>query len=168
MNKKSKFCPKCKGEVDKDAEKCKHCGSKLKTWPQKHPILTIFVAAILFYIVFNFETEKQNENKTPKQIIKISADQIFQEYQRNEISADEKYKNKIIEVSGIIDSVGKDILDTMYVALKTSDIFGSVQCMLDNSELGKAVNLQKGASIILSCEPKGKIVNVLLDGCVIK
>jgi len=37
-------------------------------------------------------------------------------------------------VLGTIENIGKDILDNPYIALKTDNIIGSVQCMLADGE----------------------------------
>ncbi len=38
-------------------------------------------------------------------------------------------------------------MDNPYIALKTNNIIGSVQCMLDDAEKAKAAQLEKGARI---------------------
>jgi len=86
----------------------------------------------------------------------------------NTVAADEKYKGKTIEVSGTISSIGKDILDTMYVSLKTGDIIGSVQCMLEDSELEKAASLTQGQQITLTGEKPDYLMNVILRNCKIQ
>ena len=85
----------------------------------------------------------------------------------NEIAADEKYKNKTVEVSGTVQDIGKDLLDSMYITLQTNDLITSVQCMLEDSESGKAANLNKGNAVSVKGEVNGKMMNVLINDCVI-
>lgn len=47
MNEETKKCPKCKEEVLKGAKKCKHCGSNLEGWFDRHKLLTIFLLLLL-------------------------------------------------------------------------------------------------------------------------
>ena len=49
----------------------------------------------------------------------ISAADLMRQYLANEVAADINYKDKTILVSGIIQNVGKDILDTPYVAFQS-------------------------------------------------
>lgn len=47
----TKKCPKCKEEILKSAKKCKHCGSSLEGWFDRHKILTIFFILLLIVIM---------------------------------------------------------------------------------------------------------------------
>ena len=78
------------------------------------------------------------------------------------------YKNKILEVSGSVSSIGKDIMDNPYVVLKTSDLLGGIQCMLTDEEKSKAGKLSKGNLITVVGKNTGKMMNILLDECSIK
>ena len=44
----------------------------------------------------------------------LSANKLFKEYDKNSVAADAKYEDKIVVVSGTIQSIGKDIMDTAY------------------------------------------------------
>ena len=44
----------------------------------------------------------------------LSANALFNEYDKNSVAADAKYEDKIVVVSGTIQSIGKDIMDTAY------------------------------------------------------
>ena len=46
---------------------------------------------------------------------KVTATQMLADYEANEVAADQKYKGNMVEVSGTIKNIGKDILDTPYV-----------------------------------------------------
>ena len=108
------------------------------------------------------------EPKTQEPIIKISAINLYEEYKENEVRADELYKDKQLEVFGIIGNIGKDILDDMYVTLQTDNYFSGVQGMIKESEKNKVINLQKGQEITLECKNSGKLINVILRDCIIK
>lgn len=107
-------------------------------------------------------------SETEVEAISISAQQLYSEYKDNQIAADLKYENQILEVSGTVESIGKDILDDMYVALNTGDIIGSVQCMLEDSQLDKAVSLVEGQSIVVQGKNSGMLMNVILRNCTIE
>ena len=97
--------------------------------------------------------------------IAVSANQLSSAYNANEVSADDKYKDKVLEVTGTVDSIGKDFTDTSYVTLQASgDILG-VQCMFDDQYKSQLSKLQKGQRIRLRGTCKGKTLNVLLADC---
>jgi len=98
--------------------------------------------------------------------ISVSASELTSAYNANEVSADDKYKDKVLSVSGTVDSIGKDITDTPYVTLQASGDFLGVQCMFDDQYKGELAKLQKGQHVTLRGTCKGKSLNVLLADCV--
>lgn len=170
----TKKCPKCSESIQADAQKCKHCGSDLRSWFVRHKVLTGLLALLLILILpglFAGDPPTSDSSTTtvptPVAAEKITATQLYSAYDQNAIAADAAYKDKHLEVSGTIGNIGKDILDDMYVALKTSNIIGSVQCMLKDSEFSKAVNLREGQQITIVGRNSGKLVNIILRDCII-
>lgn len=110
---------------------------------------------------------KKSEAQTtpPPAAIKVDAKKLSADYEANEVSADNQYKGKIIEVSGTIKDIGKDILDDPYVSLETGNIIFGVQCMFDKSDAGLLANLAKTQKITLSGKVSGKLGNVILRDC---
>jgi len=98
----------------------------------------------------------------------IQAKDLYNEYDNNEIAADEKYEGEEILITGTIQEIGKDIFDDMYVSLKTDNIIGTVQCMLADGETNKAAKLSTGQSITMSGESPDYLINVILRECVIE
>lgn len=154
-----------------------------QNWFARHKMLTGIGALILFGALVNaIGGTSQNQPsssvssgapqaavpaKEPPQAIKVSASDLMAEYDANEIAADAKYKGKLLEVSGTISDIGKDILDNPYIALKTQEAFSSVQCMLKDSEKDRASSLAKGTQIIVQGTDGGKLLNVFVRDCVI-
>jgi tRNA_anti-like len=102
--------------------------------------------------------------------VKVSAGDLFKAYEANEIAADQRFKDKLLEVTGKIDSIGKDILDTPYIALSTGGQFEilHVQAYFDEGALSQLANLSKGQSVTLHCRCDGKMMNVMLKDCTLK
>lgn len=114
-------------------------------------------------------TDTAKESATPEkhkeEAIKITATELYQAYNDNEVGADEKYKGKLIEVTGVISDIGKDLLDTPYVSIKTDDIIGTVQCMFSKDDASLLANLKKDEQITIRGKCKGYLMNVLLENC---
>jgi hypothetical protein len=100
--------------------------------------------------------------------VSVSASALFNAYESNEIAADETYKGKIILVTGTIDSVGKDITDSMYVSLKTSNSIFGIQCFFDDANKGALSRLNKGQTVTIRGRCDGKFGNILLKDCIIQ
>ena len=174
----TKSCPKCQEDIQVNAKKCKHCSADLRNWFARHRIIsTLLWLFILWGVISSFWTTPQNSNtwasnsiqpEIVEENIKISSTQLYQEYEENEIKADDKYKNKTLEIDWTIESIWKDILDSMYVALKWDWLIFSIQCMLKWSEKEKAINLNEWEYITVVGKNSWKLWNVLIRNCVIK
>jgi hypothetical protein len=96
---------------------------------------------------------RENNTLTPEQLVGAYTD--------NEVRADGNFKGKTFYVDGVIESIGKDIMDKPYVSLKSDDVVRSVQCMLDSD--AEAAQLNKGERVTVKGTCKGMMMNVLLD-----
>jgi hypothetical protein len=108
-----------------------------------------------------------NTPQTPAQPpIRVSAIQLSSDYNANGIAADAKYKGKVVDVSGTVDTIDKDILNDPYVSLKTGQYSVlSVQCVFSQAAESKLTGLSSGQQVTLEGTVSGKTINVLLDGC---
>ena len=114
------------------------------------------------------EQQKAQESKPVEEVaIKVTASQLYTDYEANEVAADAKYKDKNVEISGTISSIGKDLMDTPYVALVVSPnnpVF-SVQCMFDKSDQSKLTSLSKDSKIVLLGKVSSKLGNIIVRDC---
>jgi len=57
---------------------------------------------------------------------------LLTDYGANEVAADQRYKGRVIETSGVVGEIKKDILDRPYVLLQTTETeiqIPSLQCI---------------------------------------
>lgn len=132
-------------------------------YPKNTSLRWIAIAIMVFLFFFVILMHKPKGSS-----IKITARELYAKYEANTIQADELYKDKLLEVFGVVESIGKDILGNPYVTLKTDNAIGSVQCMLADSEKSKASELSKGQSIVIEGKNSGKLMNIILRNCKIK
>jgi hypothetical protein len=98
-------------------------------------------------------------------VIRVSIAQILRDYKANEVAADEKYKGQVIEVTGVVGEIKKDITDSIYVTLGTTgDEFEIpvVQAFFDDAWKGQASSLQKGQRLTIRGRVNGLMMNVLV------
>lgn len=108
------------------------------------------------YLKLNYPESKYYVNFD----IKTTARSFYEEYDANEVAADDKYKNKKIAVTGVINGIGIDILDKPYITLRTGD-YGSIQCFFIDKTVVK--NLRKGSNITVVGSCSGKTLgNVII------
>jgi tRNA_anti-like len=112
--------------------------------------------------------QKSESGTTVKsEAINISAKALYEAYEANEIAADEKYKGKQVRVSGVVDSIGKDILDTQYVVLKGDGVMFGVQCMIGDEHKEILAKLSKGQKMVFQGEVVGKSIgNITISDAV--
>lgn len=154
---------------------------KGKSWVKRHPILT--AVGVLFIIgligssldktpdtktvATDTNSVQQTETKKEPEVIKVASTAMVKEYIANEVSADTKYKGKLVEVSGTIKDIGKDIVDTPYIIIESnpSDYFTQIQCMFSKSDVETVGSLQKNTAVVVQGEVSGKLGNVLVREC---
>ena len=100
--------------------------------------------------------------------IKVTANELMQAYVDNKVKADETYKDKTVELSGTVDTIGKDITDTPYITLKTKEMLYSVQVYFTAEDTKKLGDLKKGQSIKVTGKCTGAMGNVNVKDAVLK
>lgn len=97
----------------------------------------------------------------------VSASQILKAYENNKLKAEQTYAGKRIRVSGVVGSIGSDIMDQPYVTLGTGASFEvtQLQCMFSKEQAGQLANLDKGQSLTLEGTVDAYVMNVMVKDC---
>jgi len=168
-----KPCQGCQTQVDTTAKVCPKCG---RPNPAKTPTsklwtigIPIFVMAGLIKVCSGTHAPTPSEsvkrvNAEPSEVksaaptIQISAINLWQAYESNEVAADEQYKNKRLLITGTVTSIDKDFLDNIILVLKSPNQFMGTHATMEKSEKSEASRLKKGDAVTLACTCKGRIV----------
>ncbi len=162
-------CKECGQEVSQKAGSCPKCGAPIK---KKTSVVTWLVTGLLalwFIGILSSKNEKLSSSPvpaptsssknapatftdSPKEIYKITAQQLFADYGANEVATDEKIKGKIVQVGGTVESINKDFTDSIIVSLRTSNQFMSARMYVNDSEKQRAIVLKKGDRVVLQCK----------------
>lgn len=116
------------------------------------------------------EVAQTTDNNIPVQqveTLKVTAVQLSGDYKANEIAAEAKYKGKLLEISGLVGDIGKDITDTPYITFQIDQysIVNQVQCMFSKSDEQLLASISKGQRLTVTGEVSGKLVNVIVRNC---
>jgi hypothetical protein len=95
----------------------------------------------------------------------LTADQLFSEYKADEAAADNKYKGKVVLISGPIRMIGK-LMGTAYIVIGGHGFLDGVQCMFGES--AGVGSLSKDSQVTVKGEVGGKKGNVLLRNCTLE
>jgi hypothetical protein len=88
----------------------------------------------------------------PKPIVLLATD-FYDEYQKNEVAADEKYKGKPLRVVGRLLSIDKDALGQMVIKMEAGATpLASIRAQMREGEKAKVVGLQKKQALSIECE----------------
>jgi len=101
-------------------------------------------------------------------VILVDAPVLFQDYAVNEVAADAKYRGRILGVRGVVDSIGRDILDNPYVTLRGGGPSDSwwVHRTFPKEKSGDLVDLRPGDRVTIGGICKGKSLGmVVLSPC---
>jgi len=126
-------------------------------------ILSAFAVMAAGSLQSEESTEAQVASQAPG--LSVSARQLYSDYQSNGIAADQMYKDQTILVTGTVDMIGKDIMDTMYVTLIGDGVIGSVQCYFAKAHENELAGLRQGMSVSVKGRCDGKMINVMMKGC---
>ena len=131
-------------------------------------ISIIFFVIIAFGSLEEFESLDDEPKITAdtKPNLIVSARKLYEEYNANEIAADEKYKGKIIQVTGIIRDIGNDIMDNAYITLIGDQYFRDIQCYFREKSIVAGLSKGKRISVMGSCS--GLMMNVHLNNCIVR
>lgn len=164
-----KKCKTCREEIDQKATKCPKCGTDQRGFFRKHPIITGILVLFLIGLIASAgggknsssgSSESSNKEATtktepttkpteqaPAKPEIVTASVLVADYDKNKLSADEKYKDKLVQTTAYIKNISSDITGQYYLALNpTNDqyYFGtSLQCFFkDKAELTSLANGQ--------------------------
>ena len=113
MNKE--FCTKCGEELKEDSAFCTSCGNKfnsensineatLKSGKNKKILFGViaFIAFIVFALIIGNGKESTNNSVKAEnsQVIRVKAEEMIDDYIRDQASAEKKYKDKRVIVTG--------------------------------------------------------------------
>lgn len=143
-----------------------------KKWYKKWWVITIVVIVVLYSIgndATDETTKKMTENQSPVQETKqseadkavkpenttpeiiVTSANISKAYSENEVSADVKYKGKLIEISGKVASVDNGTFDNEMI-VRISDgkyDINNTWCYMKESEREKVLAFKKGQQVVL-------------------
>ena len=124
-------------------------------------VIGLIAAAFVYYYVFVYSKNNHRNVANEKGIV-VTAVQLVNDYTNSEDSANKKYLDKTIEVTGEVASVKQDSL--ISVTLKSNDAFASVYCTMQ----GNQAKPDSGKTITIKGICTGKLSDVVLKDAIIQ
>ncbi len=122
------------------------------------------VGGVTLYKIWN----KPFKDPLQGNAIKITAVQMFNDFSTNEVNAQKKYVpeklgEKIVEVTGQINEIGKNEDGEVFYTLKTSNEMFGVKCIMEKEEEIK--NAKVGGTITVRGFCDGYNMDVIVNRC---
>lgn len=170
IQEQTKASPASKEDVYKEQERAYREGEIQQEGKQKQkkrsPVLIVCIAVIGFSLLAGFAAYILSHGlpfitpvssspapqiaPTTAEVIKITAEELLKAYYANRKSAEAKYKGKVLQVSGVVGSVGKNVVGTRFVKLAGDYIEAwRVQCMFDGENESQLASLTIGQGVIV-------------------
>jgi len=125
-------------------------------------LLLIFAAAGYGWYIFN---KKPADVRRQKADMEINAKDLLQLFQQNETAADARYVDKVIIVSGIVQSMQTDAQGKTTISLDTGDPMAAVTCSFYNEETAAVKQINKGSRVHVKGICTGMLSDVILNKC---
>lgn len=125
-------CKSCHAEIPAKASKCSKCGTDQRNWFRRHPIWTgilILVVIGIFSSASGGDKSSETKSTTSQTMQKqneqtptvVYATTLVGEFDKNKLSANEKYKDKLVQTTGYIKNISNDVTGSYYLSLNPNN-----------------------------------------------
>lgn len=137
---------------------------------KRKALLTIAIIAALIaaYVVYSNFLKTAPAMKDLVAEFKLSAVELYAQFEADEIAANAKFQNKILEISGEVVEVTSEEGGNPFISLKT-DGFGVIKCTLESAPSFEALQkIEIGGEITIKGECIGMLLDVLIERSIIQ
>lgn len=100
-------------------------------------------------------------------LLLVSVDEITKTYEENQVSGDQKYFDKKMNVTGTISKINSGIGNVPYLSMAGPRMFSSAVARFERPDIDRIAKLKKGQKISLVCIGGGVVLSSpALNGCV--
>ena len=100
--------------------------------------------------------------------VRTSASALDQEYYNDRQAADQKYRDKVLQVSGMVMRVEQDGSGQISVILQGAQSrLSGIECQVDRTQMQEVQQLRAGQQVIVKGYGAGKTIHVRLRGCLL-
>jgi hypothetical protein len=129
----------------------------------------VVIPLLCLGIVLFFRTSDEGAVELrQKPQVRTSASALYQEYDNDRQAADQKYRDKVLQVSGAVMRVEQDNSGQIAVILQGAQSrFSGIECQVNPTQTQEVQQLRAGQQIIVKGYGAGKTIHVRLKGCLL-
>lgn len=125
-------------------------------------IIVVGVLVVMGIVGQQLPTHADNVAATiaspPKPVYKTTAKALFADYDANEVATDQRIGGAVVEISGVIQSIDKDVTGDSVIQLATPNEYLPASMTLVYSQNATAATLSKGQKIVMRCVKMMRII----------
>lgn len=132
--------------------------------------MRLLAIPIVVLVVILFFRTSDREIVHPEHIsaFRMSAVSLSRTYLKDPAAADQRYRDRLIQVSGQVARVEQDMSGQLAIILQGSQSrFSGVECEVDQAQLGDVKDLRSGQRILVKGVGAGKTIHVRLSDCLL-
>ncbi|MFC2069361.1 hypothetical protein ACFLTP_10215 [Chloroflexota bacterium] len=135
-------------------------GLEAQMTPEPDPIAKVETQLI-------HDTELKAELLQTPTAIEVTVDELLSAYVTDVAAADERFGDKILKITGVVDRINKKYLDFDYITLTNTEnsLLQHVQCLFDKKHGPELNQLTTGQKVTVQGTYDGSIVNIRLRDC---
>lgn len=131
----------------------------------RNVLIVLLVAAIIGGIIGYRQYNKPHRNlKSEEVTAQITAQELFDDYKKDEAAANEKYLDNILQISGTIEKVNIEE-EKSTLQLQTDDLMAGIICEFEKGELKTIPTAGEKINVRGICT--GMLMDVVLVRCVL-
>ena len=130
-------------------------------------IVAVCVALIAAFVVYSTFLKTAPYMKNLETDFKLTAIELYAQFDADETSANTKYQNKVLEITGEVVEVTSEEGGNPSISLR-ADGFGVIKCTLESPPSFKVLeNISIGGNLTIKGECIGMLLDVLIERSII-
>ncbi len=131
-------------------------------------LLVVGIAGLTGLGVGLYLYNKPHDNLSNKKAdFALSADAFFAAYDQDEEASNQKYLNKLVDVTGPVAEISGDATQGVVVILRGENEMFGINCSFEPEDAAKATTLKIGQSVTVRGLCSGKLMDVSLARCIL-
>lgn len=124
--------------------------------------IIVLLGGLAFYTYY----QPHKDIKQTKADYTLNATNLFSEFEQDELSANDKYLDKLIQVSGTVKEVSIENNKIISISLESHDVMFGIICQLDEHTKHLRSDFKEGEKVTFKGVCTGMLMDVVLVRCV--
>ena len=130
-------------------------------------IFALLIIGLGLFILFSLYNKPLIDIDKSKASITVEAQQIIDDFKNDELLANKKYVDKIIQITGEISKINIEN-NKMVISLKDDKNESSVMCHIETQENLANLKLDKGKIVTIKGVCTGYLMDVIMVRCILQ